>query len=217
MNKKFEYHKEYPEAVYKYRVYRWFNDSTSTLSDAELQKFVNDAMYGRLTFKCVDEIDIDDPDIDTIDHLLMDIASEKNDELINTYTDEIDWDNDYIERYNKDSRMDMEKLEARVRRLEKLVNEGSSLSPWDKGVLAMGDDGEFLRTVWHYDIDQLQSLEERTVKDLDMCKKSLRGRRTVLGPLWRADKLELEWRLKCIRGIIKDKKADPDYIPDSYQ
>ena len=50
-----------------------------------------------------------------------------------------------------------------------------------------------------------------------MCKKSLRGRRNVLGPLWRADKLDLEWRLKCIRSIIKDKKADPDYIPEQYQ
>lgn len=37
MNRKFEYHKEYPEAVYKDRVYRWFNNNISTLSDADLQ------------------------------------------------------------------------------------------------------------------------------------------------------------------------------------
>lgn len=109
------------------------------------------------------------------------------------------------------------KLEARIARLERLVSEGSSLSPWDKGVLAMGDDDEFLHTVWHYDIEQLQSLEAKTVKDLDLCKKFLRGRRTVLHPLWRADKLDLEWRLKCIREIIKDKKTDPNYIPEYYQ
>lgn len=72
----------------------------------------------------------------------------------------------------------------------------------------MGDDDEFLRTVWHYDIEQLQSLEAKTVKDLDMCKSSLRGRRTVLHPIWKGDKLDLEWILKCIRGIVKDKKAD---------
>lgn len=111
------------------------------------------------------------------------------------------------------------KLEARVARLERLVSEGrGGLSdPWGGGVLAMGDDDEFLRTVWHYDIEQLQSLEAKTVKDLDLCKKFLRGKRTVLGSLWRADKLDLEWRLKCIRGIIKDKKANPDYIPEHYQ
>lgn len=121
MNKKFEYHKEYPEAVYKDRVYRWFNDNTSTMCDADLQKFVNDAMHGKLTFQCADEIDIDDPDISMIDYLLMDIASEKNDELINTYTDEIDWDNYYIEKYNRGNNMD-KKLEARVARLERLAS-----------------------------------------------------------------------------------------------
>jgi hypothetical protein len=121
MNKKLEYHKEYPEVVYKDRVYRWFNNNTSTLSDVDLQKFVNDAIAGNLTFQCADEIDIDDPDISMIDHLLMDIASEKNDELINTYTDEIDWDNDYIEKYNKASNMD-KKLESRITRLEKFIS-----------------------------------------------------------------------------------------------
>lgn len=109
------------------------------------------------------------------------------------------------------------KLEARVARLERLVNEGSSLSPWDTGVLAMGEDDEFLYTVWHYDIDQLQSLETKTVKDLDMCRRALRGNRSIIAPFWRHDKLDLEWRLKCIRGIIKDKKVNPDYIPEQYQ
>lgn len=217
MDKKLEYHKEYSEAAYKDRVYRWFNDNTSTLDDADLQKFVDLCMRGNLTFQCADEIGIDDPDISMIDHLLMDIASEKNDELINTYTDEIDWDNDYVEKYNSDSVMDKKKLEARITRLERLVYEGSPLNPWDKGVLAMGKDDEFLYTVWHYDIDQLKSLEAKTVKDLDMCKSSLRGRRTVLHPLWMHDKLDLEWRLECIRGIIEDKKVDPDYIPEQYQ
>ena len=117
MDKKFESHKEYQEAVYKDRVYRWFTNSTKDMSDSELQKFVNLCMRGNLTFQCADEIDIDDPDISMIDHLLMDIASEKNDELINTYTDEIDWDNDYLEKcYYK-------KLEARVKRLETAILE----------------------------------------------------------------------------------------------
>ncbi len=97
MRKKFEYGKRYPDVVYRQLVKKWFNDNTNSLSDSELQKFVNLCMRGNLTFQCADEIDIDDPDIDVIDHLLMDIASEKNDELINTYTDEVDWDNDYIE------------------------------------------------------------------------------------------------------------------------
>lgn len=121
MNKKLEHHKEYPETVYRDRVYRWFNDNISTMGDAELQKFVDLCMRGNLTFQCADEIDIDDPDISMIDNLLMDIASEKNDELINTYTDEIDWDNDYIEKYNRYSSMD-NKLEARITRLERMVN-----------------------------------------------------------------------------------------------
>lgn len=131
MHKKLEYHKEYPEVVYKDRVYKWFIDSTRSMSDADLQKFVNDAMIGNLTFQCADEIGIDDPDISTIDHLLMDIASEKNDELINTYTDEIDWDNDYVEKYNKGGNMD-KKLEARIARLEKMLsrkNESIEMSP----------------------------------------------------------------------------------------
>lgn len=125
MNKKFEYHKEYPEAVYKDRVYRWFTDNISTLSNADLQKFVNDAMYGNLTFQCADEIDIDDPDISMIDHLLMDIASEKNNELIDTYTDEIDWDNDYLENYTMSKDLSMEKLEQRVTKLENKIKEES--------------------------------------------------------------------------------------------
>ena len=130
---------KYPEVVYKDRVYRWFNNNTSTMCDADLQKFVNDAMHGKLTFQCADEIDIDDPDIDTIDHLLMDIASEKNDELINTYTDEIDWDNDYVEKYNKDINMD-NKLESRVARLERLLaikNESMELDDLAKRIEAL--------------------------------------------------------------------------------
>lgn len=127
MNKKFEHHKEYPEAVYKDRVYKWFTDSTSTLSDADLQKFVDLCMRGNLTFQCADEIDIDGPDIDTIDHLLMDIASEKNDELINTYTDEIDWDNDYLEKRH------YKNLETRVAKLEMklLLRSVSNITPDD--------------------------------------------------------------------------------------
>lgn len=122
MNKKLEYHKEYPETVYKDRVYKWFTDSTSDMSDAELQRFVDLCMRGNLTSQCADEIDINNPDIDIIEHLLMDIASEKNNELIYTYTDEIDWDNDYIEKYNTYSgNIDRKKLESRIARLEKLV------------------------------------------------------------------------------------------------
>ena len=121
MNKKFEYHKEYPDAVYKDRIYKWFTNSTRNMSDAELQRFVDLYMRGNLTFQCADEIDIDDPDISMIDHLLMDIASEKNDELIDTYTDEVDWDNDYIEKYNKGGNIDRKKLEARIARLEKVI------------------------------------------------------------------------------------------------
>jgi hypothetical protein len=139
--KKLEYHKEYPEAVYKDRVYRWFTDNTSTMSEIDLQKFINDAMYGKLTFQCADEIDIDDPDIDTIDHLLMDIASEKNDELINAYTDEIDWDNDYIEKYNRVNHMNRkyyESLARRIRVLEAMIIEGKR----DQEILNnfLGDD-----------------------------------------------------------------------------
>lgn len=137
MNKKLEYHKEYPEAVYNNRVYRWFTDRIGDMSDSELQKFVNLCMRGNLTFQCADEIDIDDPDISMIDHLLMDIASQKNDELINTYTDEIDWDNDYVEKYNKDNRMD-KKLEDRVSRLEKLLRKNE----------ALGADNEYANMVW---------------------------------------------------------------------
>lgn len=92
------------------------------MGDADLQKFVNDAMHGNLTFQCADEIDIDDPDISMIDHLLMDIASEKNNELVNIYTDEIDWDNDYIEKYNSEVNKMNKKLEARIARLERMVN-----------------------------------------------------------------------------------------------
>ena len=121
MIKKFEYGQKYPDVVYRQLVKKWFNDNTNSLSDADLQKFVNNAMMGRLTFQCADDIGLDDPDIDVIDHLLMDIASEKNDELINTYTDEIDWDNDYIEKYNKGCNMD-KKLEARITKLEKMLS-----------------------------------------------------------------------------------------------
>ena len=110
MRKKFEYGQKYSDIVYRRLVKKWFSDNTNSLCDAELQIFVNDAMTGNLTFQCADDIGLDDPDIDVIDHLLMDIASEKNDELINTYTDEIDWDNDYIESKT---------LERRVAYLEK--------------------------------------------------------------------------------------------------
>ena len=139
MNKKFEYHKEYPEVVYKDRVYRWFINNTRNMSDSELQKFVNLCMRGNLTFQCADEIDIDDPDISMIDHLLMDIASEKNDELINTYTDEIDWDNDYIEKYSsRMSRKYYESLSKRIRVLEAMIIEGKR----DQEILNnfLGDD-----------------------------------------------------------------------------
>jgi hypothetical protein len=132
---------KYPEAVYRHLVSKWFNSNISTMCDVDLQKFVNDAMHGKLTFQCADEIDIDDPDISMIDHLLMDIASEKNDELINTYTDEIDWDNDYVEKYNKDSRMNRkyyESLARRVRILEAMIIEGKR----DQEILNnfLGDD-----------------------------------------------------------------------------
>ena len=130
MRKKFEYGQRYPDVVYRQLVKKWFNDNTNSLSDSELQKFVNLCMRGNLTFLCADEIDIDDPDISMIDHLLMDIASEKNDELINTYTDEIDWDNDYTEKYNKGSSMD-KKLEARIVRLERLLSKNENLPKVD--------------------------------------------------------------------------------------
>ena len=141
IGKKFEYHKEYTEAVYKDRVYKWFTNSTRDMSDSELQRFVDLCMKGNLTFQCADEIDIDDPDISMIDHLLMDIASEKNDELINTYTDEIDWDNDYIEKYNNShsmSRKYYELLARRVRILEAMIIEGKR----DQEILQnfLGDD-----------------------------------------------------------------------------
>ena len=139
MDKKLEYHKEYSEAAYKDRVYKWFNDNTSTLDDADLQKFLDLCMRGNLTFQCADEIGIDDPDLSMIDHLLMDIASEKNNELINIYTDEIDWDNDYIEKYNRYSSMD-KKLEARIARLERLLtikNENMELDNLAKRIEAL--------------------------------------------------------------------------------
>ena len=82
-------------------------------------------MRGNLTFKCADEIDIDGPDISMIDHLLIEIASEKNDELINTYTDEIDWDNDYLENCNMSKVISIKQLDHRVTLLENKIKEES--------------------------------------------------------------------------------------------
>ena len=90
------------------------------------------------------------------------------------------------------------------------------LSPWTNGVLAMGDDSTFLKTVWHYDIAQLEEIKGQTESDLSLCKKSVSGG-GILKSIWKKDKLSLEWRLKCINQIIKSKTKEPDYIPSQYK
>lgn len=90
------------------------------------------------------------------------------------------------------------------------------LRPWGDGVLSMGDDNSFLKQVWNYEIDSLKDLEVKTEEDLKLCKKSQSsgGR---LKPLWKSDKLNLEWRLKCIKNIIKSKIENPEFIPQKYK
>ena len=103
-----------------------------------------------------------------------------------------------------------------MKNLKDFITENKDpLRPWS-GVLSMGTDEEFLKEVWHYDIEDLKSLCSKTEEDLKLCKKSISsgGR---LKPLWRNDKLNLEWRLKCIKNIIKSKIENPDFIPQKYK
>ena len=90
------------------------------------------------------------------------------------------------------------------------------LRPWGGGVLSMGTDEEFLKEVWHYDIEDLKSLCSKTEEDINLCKKSQRSG-GILKSLWKRDKLNLEWRLKCIKDIIKSKIDNPDFIPQQYK
>lgn len=104
-----------------------------------------------------------------------------------------------------------------MKSLNQFINEGKNhLSPWIEGVLNMGDDATFLKSVWHYDIDSLSSLVQQTEKDLELCKKSQKSG-GILKPIWKRDKSNLEFRLKCLNQIIKSKRENPDYIPDRYK
>ena len=103
-----------------------------------------------------------------------------------------------------------------IQKFEEFVNENNPMSPWSNGVLAMGDDSAFLKVVWHYDMEALKSLETKTEEDLSLCKKS-QSSAGILKPIWKKDKLGLEWRLKCIKQIIKSKTEDPEYIPNNYK
>lgn len=103
-----------------------------------------------------------------------------------------------------------------IQNFDEFMNENNCLSPWSEGVLSMGDDTAFLKIVWHYDISALESLERKTEEDLDICKKSQKNG-GILTPIWKKDKNALEWRLKCIKNIIKSKKEKQDYIPEHYR
>jgi len=71
----------------------------------------------------------------------------------------------------------------------------------------------FLKIVWHYDIDKLNKLQKMIKNDLSTVK-SLLTSGMVLTPFYKREKNVLEVRLKFIKDIIKDKKKDPNFIPD---
>lgn len=74
------------------------------------------------------------------------------------------------------------------------------LSPWGNGV----DDKSFLKQVWNCEIDSLKELEVKAEEKLKLC-------------IWKNDKRNLEWKLKCIKQIIISKIENPEFIPKKYK
>ena len=104
----------------------------------------------------------------------------------------------------------------KIQNFEQFINETNYLSPWSEGVLSMGDDRTFLKLVWKYDIESLNSLVDKTKENLELCKNSQKSG-GILKAIWKKDKLNLEFRLKCLNQIIKSKQENPDYIPENYK
>lgn len=91
-----------------------------------------------------------------------------------------------------------------MKNLKDFIKENKDpLHPLGDGVLSM-DDKSFLKQMWNYDIDSLKELEVKTEEDLKLC-------------VWKNDKLNLEWKLKCIKQIIKSKIENPEFIPQKYK
>lgn len=104
-----------------------------------------------------------------------------------------------------------------MKNLKDFIKENKDpLRPWGDGVLSMGDDKSFLHQVWNYEIVSLKELEVKTEEDLSLCKKS-QNNAGILKPILKKDKLDLEWRLKCIKNIIKSKIENPEFIPQKYK
>lgn len=91
-----------------------------------------------------------------------------------------------------------------MKNLKDFIKENKDpLRPLEDGVLSM-DDKSFLKQMWNCEIDSLKELEVKTEKDLKLC-------------VWKNDKLNLEWKLKCIKQIIKSKIENPEFIPQKYK
>lgn len=91
-----------------------------------------------------------------------------------------------------------------MKNLKDFIKENKDpLHPWGDGVLSM-DEKSFLKKIWNCEIDSLKELEIKTKEDLKLC-------------IWKNDKLNLEWKLKCIKQIIKSKIENPEFIPQKYK
>lgn len=107
-------------------------------------------------------------------------------------------------------------MQPKMHNSDEFINETNHLSPWSEGVLSMGDDITFLKLVWKYDIKSLNSLVDKTKEELELCKNAQKSG-GILKSIWKKDKFNLEFRLKCLNQIIKSKKENPDYIPTNYK
>ena len=77
------------------------------------------------------------------------------------------------------------------------------------------DDKEFLKIVWHFDIDTLNKLVPLVEEDINNMKPMV-ARKSILRQLYKRELFFLNDRLKMIKQIIRNKIKDPNYIPSSY-
>lgn len=96
-----------------------------------------------------------------------------------------------------------------IKSYQEFINESTatSLSPSMGGY----DDKEFLKIAFSMSLDELNTLLDKSKNDLKWLNANSRG---ILGTFNRKDAQWVKTRMTLIKDVIKNKKKDPEFIPD---